>query len=139
MPVKTLKAYYWLAKPGIIYGNLLAACAGFFIASRLAPGVYWALLVETAAAIGLIIGSACAFNNYIDRGIDRKMKRTSWRALASDTLPVGHALAFATLLGVLVFAPSIVRIGYALQRGPSYIATMAWRAFSVRLSQWRSV
>jgi heme o synthase len=100
--VDTAKAYYWLTKPGIIYGNLLAVGSGFFIAARLTD-TYPAVLAETAAAIALVIASACVFNNYIDRDIDKAMKRTSWRALASDTIPARSALVFAALLGLAGF------------------------------------
>lgn len=98
----TVKAYYWLTKPGIIYGNLLAVGSGFFIAAS-RTDAYLALLAETAAAIALVIASACVFNNYIDRDIDKAMKRTSWRALASDTIPVRSALIFAFVLGLAGF------------------------------------
>ncbi len=100
--METVKTYYWLTKPGIIYGNLLAVGSGFFIAAR-GTDTYAALLVETAFAIALVIASACAFNNYIDRDIDKAMKRTSWRALASDSIPARSALIFAALLGLAGF------------------------------------
>lgn len=98
----TVKAYYWLTKPGIIYGNLLAVGSGFFIAAA-RTDTYLLLLVETAASIALVIASACVLNNYIDRDIDKAMKRTSWRALASDTIPVRSALVFASALGLAGF------------------------------------
>lgn len=101
--MKTLKAYYWLTKPGIIYGNLLAAAAGFFVASR-AGGIDLLLLVEAASGIALVIASACVINNYWDRDIDKVMARTSWRALANGSIGSREALAFAGLLGVAGFA-----------------------------------
>lgn len=100
--MKTLKAYYWLAKPGIVYGNLLAVGAGFFVASPKST-VDVGLLAGTAVSMALIIASACAFNNYIDRDIDKLMARTSWRAMAKRTIPVRSALLFATVLGLAGF------------------------------------
>ncbi len=97
-----VKAYYWLTKPGIIYGNLLAASAGFFIAARLGD-VKPELLIETALAIALVIASACVINNYTDRDIDKAMARTRRRALASDAIPARGALVFAALLGLAGF------------------------------------
>lgn len=97
----SLKAYYWLTKPGIVYGNLLAVGAGFFIASH--KHIDLTLLVWTAVSIALVIASACAFNNYIDRDIDKRMKRTSWRALAKGEISGRSALIFAALLGLAGF------------------------------------
>lgn len=96
-----LKAYYRLTKPGIIYGNLVSAVAGFFLASALAgkfsPGTFLAMLVGLA----LVIGSACVFNNYLDREIDAKMERTRKRALVSGQIPVLKALVYGSLLGLV--------------------------------------
>lgn len=92
------KKYYQLTKPGIIYGNLITATAGFLLASK--GHIHVWLLLATLGGIGTIIGSACVFNNYIDRGIDVKMKRTSKRALVTGLIPTTHALIFAFLLGM---------------------------------------
>lgn len=94
-----LRAYYTLAKPGIIRGNLIFATAGFLLASQ--RDVDLVLLAALLAGMSFLIGSACVFNNYIDRGIDRKMSRTKNRALASGRIPVTHALAYGTVLGLI--------------------------------------
>ncbi len=96
-----LKTYYHLTKPGIIYGNLMTTLAGFFLASRgdINPG----LLVATAAGTALGMASGCVFNNYIDRGIDAKMKRTEKRAIPSGAVSGRAALIYASVLGVLSF------------------------------------
>jgi len=97
-----LKAYYRLTKPGIIYGNLLTAAAGFLFASKwhIVPGLFAATLAGTS----LVIAAACVYNNYIDRNIDKRMARTKKRALVQGTISGKHALIFATMLGVLGFA-----------------------------------
>jgi protoheme IX farnesyltransferase len=95
------KDYYRLTKPGIIYGNLLTAAAGFLFASKWHID-FW-LFVSLLAGTGLIIASACVFNNYIDRGIDAKMERTQKRALVSGKIPVKNALVFASLLAIVGF------------------------------------
>lgn len=93
-----IKAYYYLTKPGIIYGNLLSCVAGFLLAAKgdINPSLFLAVTFGTA----LTIGSACAFNNYIDRGIDKKMARTKNRAVASGQISGKNALIFATVLGL---------------------------------------
>lgn len=96
-----LKKYYQLTKPGIIYGNLITATGGFFLASQ---GVIdWRLLLSVLAGTSLVIGSACAINNYIDRNIDAKMARTKKRALVDGTISPFSALLFATILGLTGF------------------------------------
>ena len=76
--------YYLMTKPGIIMGNLLTVAAGFLLASKgLVNG--W-LFLATLAGLAFIIASACVFNNYIDRQMDKKMERTKNRALASGLI-----------------------------------------------------
>jgi protoheme IX farnesyltransferase len=96
-----LKTYYRLTKPGIIYGNLVAAAAGFLLASK--GQINFGLLIATLAGTSLVIASACVFNNYIDRGIDVNMARTKKRALVTKLIPGRNALIYATVLGVLGF------------------------------------
>jgi protoheme IX farnesyltransferase len=96
-----LKTYYQLTKPGIVYGNVLTAAAGFLLASKL--HVHYVLLLATLIGTALVIAAACVFNNYIDRGIDDKMERTKKRALVMRTLPARDALIFATILGSVGF------------------------------------
>lgn len=93
------KTYYQLTKPGIIRGNAIPAIAGFFLASR--GNVSYLLLLETIAGISLVIASACVFNNYLDRKIDKKMARTKNRALVKGTVSKRQALTYATFLGML--------------------------------------
>lgn len=96
-----IKSYYYLTKPGIIYGNLLSVIAGFFLASggEFNPIIFLATLI----GIAFVIGSGCVFNNYIDREIDEKMDRTKKRALVTKKIPVTNALIFGTILGLLGF------------------------------------
>ena len=51
---KTLRSYYRLLKPGLIYGNALMYVAGFFLASR--HGISWPLFFEGLVGLSLIIG-----------------------------------------------------------------------------------
>ncbi len=95
------KTYYRLTKPGIIYGNLITATAGFLLASKLKINA--GLLVATLIGIALVIASACVFNNYIDRGIDQKMARTKNRALVTGKISASTALLFGTILKLLGF------------------------------------
>lgn len=93
-----LKQYLNLAKPGIVFGNLISVTGGFFLASR--GDANLALYLATALGVSLVIASGCVFNNYIDRDIDQKMERTRNRVLAQGLVSPVHAIVYACVLGV---------------------------------------
>ena len=93
-----LKQYLNLAKPGIVFGNLISVTGGFFLASR--GDADLALFFATALGVSLVIASGCVFNNYIDRDIDQKMERTRNRVLAQGLVSPAHAIVYACVLGV---------------------------------------
>jgi protoheme IX farnesyltransferase len=97
----SVKDYYRLTKPGIVYGNAITATAGFLLASR--GHVNLGLLIATVTGICLVIASACVFNNYIDRDIDEKMARTRQRALVIGLVSVRNAIIYAIFLGLIGF------------------------------------
>jgi protoheme IX farnesyltransferase len=109
-PVPPFKTYYQLTKPGIIYGNLMTCAAGFLLASK-GHIDFW-LLIATLAGTALIIACGCVINNYIDRGIDRKMARTKSRAIASGKVSVRNALTFGVLLGLAGFMILILYVNW---------------------------
>ena len=77
----TLRAYLALTKPRIIELLLITTLPVMFLAARGLPPLWpaFATLVGGAASAG----SANALNCYIDRDIDRKMRRTRRRPLAA--------------------------------------------------------
>lgn len=95
----SLKAYYQLTKPGIIYGNDLPAIAGFFLASK--GNFNFGLFIPMIVGLSLVIASACTFNNFIDKDVDSMMERTRKRALVTGKISGKDAIKFAVLLGVL--------------------------------------
>lgn len=96
-----IRTYYKLVKPGIIYGNVLAATGGFLLASK-GHIDFW-LLAAVLGGTSLVIASACVFNNYVDRSIDKKMTRTKRRAIPAGEVRGRAALSYAAVLGVLGF------------------------------------
>lgn len=97
------RSYLQLVKPGITLSNTIAAAAGFFLAASrfgFTLTVFWGVVV----GVGLIVASACVVNNILDRNIDRRMKRTAKREVASGSIGVGRAALFASLLGIGGFA-----------------------------------
>jgi heme o synthase len=96
-----IKAYLSLTKPGIIFGNLITAAAGFFLASK--GHIHFGLFLAVLLGISFVIASACVVNNYIDRGIDKKMARTRNRALVAGVISGRNALLYAAALGIAGF------------------------------------
>jgi heme o synthase len=94
-----IQAYYWLAKPGIVYGNAIAAIAGFFLAAK--GNVNFIVFLGMLVGICLIMASGCVVNNVIDRDIDQKMARTKKRALVRGIITPRDALLYAAVLGLL--------------------------------------
>ena len=109
--------YIQLCKPGIIRGNLIAAAGGFFLASQ--GQIDWILLIFMCLGTTCVVASGCVFNNYIDRDIDKIMKRTCHRELVQKVIPVTNALICATVLCIigfssLFFATSFLAFIFAL-------------------------
>lgn len=77
--------------------------AGFLLASKYVGFDFWLLLL-TLLGVSLVIGSACVFNNVIDRDIDVYMARTKQRALVKKTISPTNALVYGALLGLVGFA-----------------------------------
>ncbi len=96
-----IKQYYLLAKPGMVYGNAISAVAGFLFASK--GNFNLLLFITTITGISLVIASACTFNNYLDREIDKKMQRTIKRPLALGLISPKNALIYGTFLGLVGF------------------------------------
>lgn len=114
--MERLKQYYQLTKPGIIYGNLMTAAAGFLFGSQF--HINWCVFLATLAGTALVIASGCTYNNILDREIDQKMQRTSKRALATGEVSVTQAFIYATVLGIIGFTllvlwthPIVVLVG----------------------------
>lgn len=93
--------YLLITKPGIIFGNLFTLIAGFLLASK--GNIDIGLFLATLLGLAFIMASACVFNNYIDRPLDKKMSRTKQRALVTGLISVRNAIIFACILGIIGF------------------------------------
>jgi protoheme IX farnesyltransferase len=92
------KAYLALTKPRVIELLLVTTVPVMILAHQGIPNLL--LVLFTLVGGALSAGSAGAFNCYIDRDIDRVMKRTSTRPLVTGELSDREALVFAYILGV---------------------------------------
>jgi protoheme IX farnesyltransferase len=93
--------YVALTKPRIIELLLVTTVPTMVVAERGLPSVW--LMLATVIGGTLAAGGANAINMYVDRDIDKLMKRTQNRPLASGRLEPRRALIFAVTLEVLAF------------------------------------
>ena len=94
---RKLAAYLALTKPRVIELLLVVTAPTMILAQNGLPDLW--LLVATLIGGAMSAGSAGAFNCYIDRDIDRVMKRTKNRPLVTGELTDREALVFAYGLG----------------------------------------
>lgn len=123
--------YYLLTKPKIVLGNLVTLAAGFLLASK--GTIDFLLFFETLFGLSLIMASACVFNNYIDRQMDKKMERTKNRALVTGLISPRNALLFATLLeilgtAILYFFTNLLTV---------YVAAFGFFVYVILYSLWK--
>ncbi len=100
-PASQWRSYYQLTKPKVVLLMLLTALVGMCLA---VPGAL--PLQQTLAGligIGLMAGSAAAYNHLIDRRIDAIMARTHKRPLPSGELNTFKVFSFASLIGLAGF------------------------------------
>jgi protoheme IX farnesyltransferase len=93
-----LHAYVALTKPRIIELLLVTTVPVMFLAARGVPPP-WPVAATLVGGF-LAAGSANALNCYIDRDIDRAMRRTRRRPLPVASVRPRQALAFGVTLGV---------------------------------------
>ena len=103
--LRTAKAYVALTKPRVIELLLVTTVPVMVLAANGIPNLW--LVLATLVGGSLSAGSANAFNCYIDRDIDRIMKRTQGRPLVTGELTDRQALAFAWIIG----AASVLWLG----------------------------
>lgn len=97
-PVPSLAAdLLELTKPRISVFVALAAALGAALGAPQGTGVWTCL--GAGALVMLTAAGACAFNQALERDIDRVMERTRERPLPAGRVSVGAAILFATLLG----------------------------------------
>lgn len=96
---RTIAAYVALTKPRVIELLLVTTAPVMILAADGLPSI--GLVLATLVGGALSAGSAGAFNMYIDRDIDRLMKRTKNRPLVTGEVSDRAALVFAYTLGLV--------------------------------------
>lgn len=96
-----VSAYVALTKPRIIELLLVTTIPTMVVAARGLPSGW--LVLATLAGGTMAAGGANAINMYVDRDIDRIMKRTRNRPLVTGEIEPASALTFAVALEVAAF------------------------------------
>ncbi|MBV9665020.1 MAG: protoheme IX farnesyltransferase [Actinobacteria bacterium] len=96
-----VSAYVALTKPRIIELLLVTTVPTMVVAKRGLPSLW--LVLATLVGGSLAAGGANAINMYVDRDIDKLMKRTAKRPLVTGAVEPRNALVFALTLEVLAF------------------------------------
>src|SRR5690606_32710529 len=101
-PQKVL-GYVALTKPRVVELLLVTTAPTMILAARGIPDLWLVLAVLVGGYFSA--GSAHAFNSYLERDIDRLMKRTSKRPLVTGVVTPREALVFAwaTAIGSTAF------------------------------------
>ncbi len=95
-------AYVALTKPRIIELLLVTTVPTMVVAAKGLPSLW--LMAATVIGGTMAAGGANAINMYVDRDIDRIMKRTQKRPLVTGVIAPRNALIFAVGLEVAAFA-----------------------------------
>lgn len=104
---------YWqdflaLIKIGIVNSNLITAFTGFWLALFFTGERFfdhWVSFIFVMLGTAFIIAGAAILNNYYDRDIDHKMKRTSKRATITGTISLRAILTMGiafSIIGVIL-------------------------------------
>jgi heme o synthase len=139
----TWLAFSKLIKIGIINSNVFMVFVGLYLAlyiNNLLFLDYLTVAILTLVGSGLVIGGACAVNNYYDRDIDSKMIRTLERPTVNGTLHPMFALWLGilfTLIGtIMLFSVSIMAGIMGLLGFVLYV--FAYTMFTKRKTVWNT-
>jgi protoheme IX farnesyltransferase len=94
-----LSAYLELTKPRITFLIVLTSAAGFCLASR--GNLNYLVFSNAMIGIALLSSGIATLNQYIERDLDRLMRRTADRPLPSHRLLPLEALLFGTALTIV--------------------------------------
>ncbi|MCA9327820.1 heme o synthase [Candidatus Saccharibacteria bacterium] len=105
-----------VTKPGIVFGNTFAVVGGYFVGTGT---IDWPAFLSLLVGSAAIIAASCVVNNYMDRDIDKHMKRTAARPSVTGAIPLDIAMYYATMLyvvgfGLLAWQTNLLVVGLGL-------------------------
>lgn len=101
------------------------------------PGLYelWLVVGFTLGAV-LMRAAGCAFNDIVDRDIDRQVARTAERPLASGRISVKQAAGFIVVCCLISLAILVTLPVMAIWLGVGSLALVAAYPFMKRITWW---
>lgn len=96
---RTIAAYVALTKPRVMELLLVSTVPVMFLAAGGVPNLW--LVAATVIGGAMSAGSAASFNMYLDRDIDKVMKRTKNRPLVTGEVSPREVLVFSWVLAVV--------------------------------------
>lgn len=99
LELSALRHYGMLVKPRVTFMVCITAMIGFYSGSR-GPFFVGRFLL-TILATALVAGGASALNQYMERDVDGRMRRTAGRPLPSGHLTMRDALSFGWIISAI--------------------------------------
>ena len=93
-----IRDYLELSKHRIVFMVLMTTAAGFFYASSHASLL---LLINTLIGTALVAAGTNALNEYVERDLDKSMRRTQRRPLPSGRMTPRQALVFSNSIAII--------------------------------------
>jgi heme o synthase len=125
-----IRAYVALTKPRVMELLLVTTAPTMFLAQHGVPNLW--LVLWTLIGGAMSAGGASAFNCYIDRDIDRLMKRTSDRPLVTGAVSDREALVFAWALSIA----STLELGFLVNWLAAALSVGAILLYVVFYTMW---
>ncbi len=120
--------YLELTKPSVVWLIILATAVGFYMGSP--ASLSFLLLLHTLAATALLAGGTGALNQWLERDLDARMRRTEKRPLPAGRLQPLPAMLFGvglTLAGLVYLAlavnPLTALLGFLTTTGYLFVYT----------------
>lgn len=117
-----LQAYFELTKPGITVFIMLTAAVGYWLAPG--PASAWKFAM-TVLGTGLTSAAACTLNEWAERLLDARMKRTARRPLPTGRVSASRALWLGNVLTLVGLGLLVTQVGPA----PAVIAGLSWVSY----------
>ena len=110
--------YLELTKPRVTLMVVITMAFGFYLGAR--GEMNWLLLFHAVIGTALVAGGTSALNQYVERDVDAKMRRTKNRPLPTGRLQPRQALAFS----LAISAAGIMQLMLAVNWLTALLATL---------------
>jgi len=130
-------ALFRLAKPGIVFAEVMAGLSGMLLVSSGKPAA--TIICPVLLAIALAAGGSAMLNNILDAAGDRRMPRLASRSRALEIAGQGRVMVIALLLmgsGTALAALTAPPLAPLLLAGGCFSYLLLYTAWLKRSSPW---